>query len=359
MYLDFSRYPKMHYLQTKADELRECLTQIHHFGIVYLGYDTFQQGETIEILEYLRNNKFNIIKAKLRVNLSKTEIENLFLPNNSCIECGSFRWWMVQDTLDLGPLLSVIIHKKEATPDNHCLKQLNKLKGFGDPFVAKEGTIRERFSAINYSMNMIHIPDDYLDFIKDSTPFFSTKEIKVIIKDNATLDLEGASLLSKDELFDIKTRMVRSNKYSFVKSINLLKYRLVNNLEKSYKERERLLQLYRELIEATSYQKRHEQLKQLLTSYTEEKRLLNSFMEELENQNQISINRMIEDDKLLGDVLRLRLLMKFSAFESFINLSQKDFDYLHLLNVDIDNFDKHIILTSALPWKTYGDKNED
>ena len=61
MHLDFQRYSKMHYLQTKADELRESLSKIHHFGIVYLGYDTFQQNETLDILDYLKNNNFNNI----------------------------------------------------------------------------------------------------------------------------------------------------------------------------------------------------------------------------------------------------------------------------------------------------------
>lgn len=353
-----NEYSKMDFIKNRFHDMGDSKEELYKFGVVYFGFDTFSQNEVFEIMEFLNRHGFNIIDYKIRSNLLKTEIENLFLPNNSCIQCSDFRWWMVQETIDLGALMVLIVNHGDATVEKTCLNRLNELKGYGDPIKAEKGTIREKYSAINYSMNMIHVPDDGIEFLKDTTPFYTVQELKEIFRKYNNCEEIGRNFLSQNDQFDIKSRMRNFNqKYSFYSSVTILKFRIIKSMENVSDYCDEILKFYREEYERLKDGEKTLLLEKYQTSKAKEYELYDNFLKNIESVLNIDICNLSSNSKKIRDLIRLQLLQKivFNSTENMLN--HWDFDNLYALNIELDKMDKHIILTSAPLWNSYNQVN--
>lgn len=345
------KYPKMAFLRDRSEKISNNTTDIYKYGSVYFGVDTFSQSEVLDIIQYIQEKGFNIISYKIRTRLLKSEIENLFLPNNSCNECGDFRWWMVQDTIELGPLMVLLIQDPKATVDMSCLKRINSHKGHGNPFNAEKNTIREKFSSINYSMNMVHIPDNTLDFIKDSTPFYDSDELIELINKFKTVKDLGVNFLEYHEIFDINSRQKSFiEKYNFFKSITILKFRIVKSIENKIACKDDILKYYNEKYTSNVYLNRKEIFSNYRDSLEEEMDILVQLKKNISSCLDIGFEETFNNTTIIKDILRLQLFSKLISKDKNIEFNQFDLEQLNYLDIYIPDIDKHIILTSLIQW---------
>jgi len=355
----FEKYDGLNNLTVDIEKVtKENLIRIHGLGVIFLGVDTFLQNEVNSIIKFFMGKGFNILKICLRKRLTRSEVENLFLPNNSCLNCGDFRWWMIQDSMSLGPLMAVIVHLSDSTSDNNCLKRLNFYKGKGDPFEGKPGTIRNDFSAINISMNLIHIPDNYSDFVKDIAPFFSVSEIESILNDTKLIEsrgMKGKNYLSKIELFDIYINSrVNNYKHSFFRSLYITKFELLKAIKGIYEEITQLLDICIDYIITIEKElNRFENLKLMRERNVKEIVLVNEISRKIRSE--------IGNPELSNELLLIEMsdFKKISSYLAFCNednynfVSERFISDIEAEGIVLSAIDRHIILTTCAQWKRY------
>ncbi len=351
MHINMEKYCEISDWTVTLKMLADNSIELYKYGVIYLGADTFRQNETFEIIDFIRNKGFNIIKSKLKANLTRTEIENMFLPNNSCVKCGKFRWWMVESTLMQSPILTIMVFKQDATKDNHCLKQLNAMKGHGNPYIAHKGSIRECFSAINYSMNMIHIPDNYEDFIKDLSPFYSVKELENVLIKNFDSNNKCENYLTEDDMYEISLLLENSVKADIFNSIFNLKFRILKNINIENDYKVELLKMFREIVENSKGKSRQEKKEIMININKKEIELLESiekvFLKESLN---LETKKFFSNDNLIKDINKINILRKLIYIKHYNEIKETIFNNLKDLNIYISDFEKNLLLTSILQW---------
>ena len=221
------KYPGLVYIIDQLMPYKDKMEELYHYGMVLIGPDSFRQGEAINIVEYLQHQGF-VLKAITTKRINRTETENLFLPTSTCMQCKCLKWWMIQDSSSAGEFAAAIFYSKTATKKVSCLKQLNLHKGKSDPLKNTNGVIRHDFKAINICLNLIHVPDTYGDFFKDTSPFYTIPSIFSIIAGSQKIELE-------QELFTVYLYDQAKSSYVFEKTIYKIKYLLTSGLFKNFK----------------------------------------------------------------------------------------------------------------------------
>lgn len=217
---DLEKYEGLSYLIGDIYLHKNEFKDLYKYGMVLLGPDSFIQGEALSIIDFFRKKGFELVALKFR-NLNRTQVENLFLPTSSCTKCGDLKWWMIQDSAEQGVFCSILFFCDDATEELNCLNRLNMYKGKSNPLDNTSGVIRYDFAAINVCLNLIHVPDTYGDFFKDTSPFYEVGELAKITR-------LGKSNFCMEEECNFQIKLHENiNKYSFEILLYKVKYYLV------------------------------------------------------------------------------------------------------------------------------------
>lgn len=323
---------------------------IKNLGAIFLGYDTFLQGEVLSIVNYLENKGFNILKCKVKSRLDRSEAEDIFLADNAHINSG-FKWWMVSDLVTSGPMACILVHFPECK--ENCLTELNYLKGPGDPFENTSETIRGKFKSINIAMNLIHVPDNYSDFMKDTSPFFKVDEIREMvdtISKNNMFKEKGGNYLSKRENFELEFYSERMNSdYSFFKSLYHLKFEILKSLNTNSLERDYLIEVcidFQNVID-NDRNTRVLTMRQILHTENYNVDLILTSLKEL-----ISFEKdLTKIIYFVNDYKKMYLYKKLCDELTFKLVSENDLRQLEAEGVFLPKMHKHILITSLSQWK--------
>lgn len=313
------------------------LDNIYKYGMVLLGPDSFAQREVIDILDFFINCGFELVSLKTKF-LNRTETENLFLPSSSCIKCGNLKWWMIQDSANQGVFSSAVFYCDKADLENNCLKMLNSLKGTSNPVDNNSGVVRYDFSAINVCLNLIHIPDTYGAFFKDSSPFYSVTDIVNIVKKTKKQNLE----LKKFELFLLQRT---TEKYNFEIVAYKIKFLLSSLLDDEDKIKIYYMQQYNKILSIKDRKKRISLVKQNINYETQ---YLENIIRKTIYNKDTGENFF---DKIIDKIYILRLLKVFTVPDIYKGYKRDIFLELKVLGIIVDDFEKLILNTSLIQWK--------
>lgn len=331
------QYEGLQHILGEVEVSSDQLENIYKYGMVLLGPDAFIQGEVIDILEFFRENGFELVSLKTKF-INKTESETLFLPSSSCVKCGNLKWWMIQDSANQGVFCSAIFYNDKANLENNCLTMLNSLKGTSNPIDNKAGVVRFDFSAINVCLNLIHIPDTYGAFFKDTSPFYSIVDIVKIVNRFHKQNLE----LKKFELYLLQKS---TEKYSFERVMYKFKYLLASLLEDEDEIKIYYMKKYNEVVSIHDRKKRISVVKENIKIETQ---YLEKIAKKIINNNNLEEKSF---DKLIDKLYILRLLKIFTIPQLYKSYKKDFFLELRLLGIIADDFEKLILNTSLIQWK--------
>ncbi len=316
-----------------------------NIGAIFLGYDAFLQSEVLNIIKFIESKGFDIVSAKIRTELSKSEIENMFLSDNVHID-KTFKWWMVNELVSSGPMACIIIHKNNK---NSCLYELNKIKGSGDPYKNSQETIRGRFKAINIGMNLIHIPDNYEQLKKDIEPFFNMDQLYKEIYEKKIIDKKHSfNALSQTENFELDFYSNKVNKdFSFFKSLYYLKYEILKSIKKDSEYRKQLQNLCIEYINNIRMT-RDDNLKMMRKYFVLEQEVTEKYINKIKKD---IILDELNDIILLRDLELLSLFSVLSNEEKFDDFNEEDIRKLKGYGIKISAMHEYILITSLQLWR--------
>jgi len=344
------KYRGLTYIIDELNNYQNSLNELYTYGMVLFGPDSFKQTEVFNIIEFLTNKGFKMIAVKIK-RVSKTQAENLFLPTSTCMECGSLKWWMIQDSASLGEFASIIFYSPSATLETNCLAQLNKFKGNSDPLKNSDGVVRYDFKAINICLNLIHIPDTYGDFFKDTSPFYTIPELVEIVNRPVDLNTDFKEQF-KNDLFLIKLYSRNTSFYEFESLIYKIKYLLADALKISEDSLLSLKTHYIHLYNTFEKADNRAQKREIyVESISKEKNIIYSYQELL-----IGLMSKNKDHKgKVHELVKAYCIcdLLYTITDPYLYKQYNDDFFLQLqaLNIYIDAFEKIIVNTSLLQWR--------
>lgn len=349
-----NKYPGLVSIIDEIEPFKSELNHLPHFGMVLFGPDSFKQGEVFNIIEYLKQNGFVLIDIKTK-RITKTETENLFLPTSTCIECRSLKWWMIQDSAEMGEFSAAIFYSEKATQNFNCLNQLNQYKGNSNPLKNNCGVIRHDFKAINVCLNLIHIPDTYGDFFKDTSPFYSVEELFSLFSTRKKRDnrdtIEQKQLAN--QLFLIELYSNNNNYYCFELSFYKVKYFLAEKLYRicNIIKLDELLLHYRKLYAFFKQcSTREERYHVFLTNISSEQEAIFDIQSEIKDQIANHQNKRHFID-LISAYQISELLLMITDPNYFVQTGDSFFTKLTPYDITIDLYEQLIIKTTLFQWK--------
>ena len=337
------KYPGLCYIVDNLKKYKNELTYLHKFGMVLIGPDCFKQHEAENIINFFKEKGFELVDIKLKF-LNRTETENLFLPNSTCTKCDNLKWWMIQDSALTGNFAALVFYDKNANENYNCLKHLNSYKGKSNPLTNSNGKVRYDFSAINICLNLIHIPDNFGDFFKDTSPFFSVKEIiNIINQDNYKLKQRNID----DKLMSIRL-CEYINKYTFEFVNYKFKYLLLQKVIFKNEDIKQIIDHYKKVFELEKSTYSREERNRIF------KENISKELTMIKNCKLSLINKIKKSDKLekvdiyIDDYNILMLLECLTSNNKF-KIEKKDiFKIIESEGIYVDQFEKLIINTSMI-----------
>lgn len=338
---EMKNYEGLHYILEEISKYRDNLDNLCKYGMVLLGPDSFLQNESLDIIDFFEEKGFELVDVCVK-RLSRTLTENLFLPTSSCTKCGNLKWWMIQDSAEQGAFCAALFYCDEADSKNHCLKRLNKYKGKSNPLDNSIGVVRYDYEAINICLNLIHIPDTYGDFFKDTSPFFNVEKMVEIIHNK-----EFTKRHLKNKLFEMKLMQRTGEKYIF----ELILYKIKFNVACLLEDEEHLLDYYKEQYEwfykENNRKKRNMNLKNNIEFEMAYIRSLeDTLISKIHSSNEI--NRLY---RLLDKINIMRILKIFTIPYMYKNYERDVYSELGGYGLIIDDFERLILNTSLIQWK--------
>lgn len=346
---DMKKYKGLKYIVAQLEDIEKELSGLDHYGMVLLGPDSFQQNETKSIIDFFENNNFKIVDIKIK-KISRTESEMLFLPTSTCMNCGDLKWWMIQDATEAGPFAAVLLYCDDLADSTNCLEKLNLYKGKSNPLSNNTGVIRYDFKAINVCLNLLHIPDNYADFFKDTSPFYTVKDIVNILRKKDNLK----EVEINEMKFNITLHERRMKEYVFEETIYKLKYLIAVSIP--------IKAIVRQLL--PTYHSNYEILRQM------DKRELknNLFMNSLETEKAqldklvtYCIGRIKQNENscstcelYVESYDKLRLLSLLTKPNEYKRYQHNFFDRVHGYGVVFSKYEELIINTSLMQWRIDG-----
>lgn len=333
------KYEGLRYLQEEIITCKEKFINLYKYGMVLLGPDSFIQGEALDIVRFFEKNGFKLLKVKFR-KLQKTQVENLFLPTSSCVKCGDLKWWMIQESANKGVFCGALFYCEDGTEKENCLQLLNNFKGKSDPMLNQSGVVRYDFAAINICLNLIHIPDTYGDFFKDSSPFYSIQELANITQ------LKEEQGMDEDYKFEIKLHE-NTSKYLFETLFYKIMYYLACLLK--YDDGQLRKRYYNQYNAIQKLESRKERYLLVKKSMVEEVEILSKAEDTV-----FRLFKNIADKRdlysLIEEIDILRLLKLFSNPLEFKQYNKDIFTELELYGIVCDDYEKLILNTSLIQW---------
>ena len=335
------KYEGLRYLTEELSNYRYDLDNLYKFGMVLLGPDSFLQNESLHIIDFFEEKGFELIDVCVK-RLNRTLTENLFLPTSTCTKCGDLKWWMIQDSAEQGVFCGALFYCDVADNENHCLKRLNVLKGTSNPLDNSTGVVRYDYEAINVCLNLIHIPDTYGDFFKDTSPFYKVEKIVEIIHDK-----EMVKQNLKNKLFKMKLMLRTGEKYIF----ELVLYKAKFNIACLLEDEEYLLDYYQEQYECFHKESSREKRNARLRSNIEFE------MANIRCQEENWINKIHSENererlyRLFDKMNIIRILKIFTSPYMYKKYERDVYKELGGYGLVIEDFDKLILNTSLIQWK--------
>jgi nucleoside diphosphate kinase len=338
---EMKKYKGLHYITEEISNYKYELDNLCKYGMVLLGPDSFLQNEALNIIEFFKGKGFELVDISVK-RLSRTLTENLFLPTSTCTQCGDLKWWMIQDSAEQGAFCAALFYCSDANIDNHCLKRLNAYKGQSNPLDNCIGVVRYDYEAINVCLNLIHIPDTYGDFFKDTSPFYKIEKIVEIIQDK-----DRASQHLKNKLFNMKLMLRTGEKYIF----ELVLYKTKFNIAYLYEDEEQLIEFYKNQYEwfheENSREKRNKKIKSNIeTEMAMLRKLEENLINEMHSENEI------EGMYRLLDRMNIIRILKILTSPFMYKKHERDvYAELEGYGLKINEFERLILNTSLIQWK--------
>lgn len=337
---ELEKYEGLHYITEELSNYRYDLDNLHKFGMVLLGPDSFMQSETLRIIDFYEKRGFELVDVCVK-RLNRTMTENLFLPTSTCTKCGDLKWWMIQDSAKQGAFGVALLYCDDADIEDNCLKRLNAYKGMSNPLDNSTGVVRFDYEAINVCLNLIHIPDSYGDFFKDILPFYKIKELVDIIQDRTM-----TKQFLDNKLFEIKLMLRTGEKYIFEKVLYKTKF----NIACLLKDEKELLDYYKNqykwFSDEKSREKRNTKLKENIRYELERIRNLEYiFLNQIRSEN--DIERVFE---LINKINILRILNLFTSPCMYKVYERDLYNELRGYGLVIEEFEVLILNTSLIQW---------
>ncbi|MFF2483007.1 nucleoside-diphosphate kinase [Paenibacillus sp. NPDC058071] len=331
--------------------------KVERLGAIFLGADAFFQGEVMPIIQFLEDNGFTILRANVKRRLTRNESEEIFLLGSDHLTKNEyFRWWMVNDLVTSGPMTSLLVYS--ADEQSTCLAQLNRLKGAGDPFYNTNDTIRGKFNSVNIAMNLVHVPDNYKDIMKDTAPFYTQEELEAAVQTGLEnvqqAGRRGQTLLPRHELFELKyfsSQLGRN--YSFFKSLYLCKYEILRGIADDYGQKSLLRELCIGYLEDLG-QNRIANLSGMRRIIGEEKALANELFLKIKNEIAAADDSNAEYvNAKCTELNHLYTYLCLSDEDAFHNVKDKQLQQLQSVNPILTDKDELILLTTLSQWAKY------
>lgn len=338
---ELNKYEGLHYKLDEIYEYRNKLNGLSQYGMVLLGPDSFMQNEAINIIEFFQQKNFELIDVRIK-QLNRTMTENLFLPTSTCNKCGNLKWWMIQDSANQGAFCAALFYCAAASDEDNCLSKLNSYKGKSNPLNNIAGVVRYDYEAINVCLNLIHIPDTYGDFFKDTSPFYTVSEIIEIIRDRAKMKSQ-----LQNKFFELELLSRTGEKYIFELVLYKTKYRVASLLigENS------LLSYYQKQYDCFKKEKQREKRNmQLRENIMAEEKKIEAIERELLNKIQMESEK-IKLYQLLDRINILRLLKLITIPNDFKCYEKDIYMELQGYGIVVNSFEKLILNTSLIQWE--------
>lgn len=338
---EMNQYDGLNYITKEISNYRYDLANLCKYGMVLLGPDSFMQNESLCIIEFFEKKGFEIVDVCFK-RLSKTQTENLFLPTSTCTKCGDLKWWMIQDSAEQGAFCAVLFYCDDADNENHCLKRLNAFKGTSNPLDNSTGVVRYDYEAINVCLNLIHIPDTYGDFFKDTSPFYKVKEIVEIIHNR-----EITRQHIKNKFFKMKLMLRTGEKYIF----ELVLYKVKFNIASLLDDEHNLFDYYQNQYEWFHKEKNRKKRNIKL------KKNIEFEMASIKDLEDILINKIqLEHEterlyRLIDKMNILRILKAFTSPDIYKKYERDIYIELRGYGLIIEEFERLILNTSLIQWK--------
>lgn len=336
----------------EVDVYDEEMYYIDNYGAVFLGADSFAQNEVVEIIEHLMKKGFCVVSMEVCTKLSKRELEDVFLVDSTCWESDDFWWWMISDSVKNGPMVALLLYNCQANQDNTCLDMLNVHKGIGNPYKAKKGTIRHDFSSINKCMNLIHIPDNFVQMIKDLSPFYTYEELKGVIRESKNvLTKEMRNLLTYEDISYLKLLSKDEHKISFYNVLYFLKYQILRRISR---KTETVISLRKISIEKAThflvFLDRDDNLQEMRNAFLIERELVKKLIQDYQriiaiNEPKASLLMPLSIDFFLINVYAI-----LCDEERFSEMNEQLLNRVLEEKIIVGEFEKVVLLTTCAHW---------
>ena len=346
-----NKYPGLSNIMDELVASNINVNELSHYGMVLFGPDAFKQGEVLRIIDYLKRNGFVLISVKTQ-KITKTEAENLFLATSTCVQLKKLKWWMIQDSSSAGMFCAAIFYSPTSSEHLNCLCELNLHKGQSNPLKNRPGKIRYDFKAINTCLNLVHIPDTYGDFFKDTSPFYSVSDI-VDIVNHPTGNLAVKEETNKD-IYIVELYSKMDACYSFEFSIYKVKYLLAAKLADYFTSTslfDFIIHLKKTCDAVINEESRTERNSIYICNSDRDKEEIKRIQNEL--YNRITQNGVTREDlsKLITAYQLTELLLDISVPERYAKSYSYFFDHVEVLGIIVDGYDRLIINTTLLQWE--------
>ena len=253
----------------------------------------------------------------------------------------------------IGEFAAVIFYSEKATSEMDCLTLLNRFKGNSNPLNNTEGVVRYDFNAINVCLNLIHIPDIYGDFFKDTNPFYNISELKELVNK----PVEQKNNLRdkyKHEFFLIELYSKSESYYKFELLIYKIKYLLVNSLDNSKNDviyfKDYYMRMYKEFEKINNRQETYSLFVENIKKEMESISKYQDFLIQLISKNERNKNKIYRFIREYEICILLCTITDPDLFKQY-QYKKDYFLQLEAFNIYIDPLEKLIANTSLIQWK--------
>jgi nucleoside diphosphate kinase len=139
------------------------------FGFVLLQTDAVLRHLARPIVERLLEEPCSLRKFKV-TRMESRELDSIYQVNIDFV-WDTYRYRLVDQALELGPVLVLLIEHRDASGGNGH-EALRRLKGRSDPYEAEPGSIRADFESVNSILSLIHSSDSTQDAEREGPIFF-------------------------------------------------------------------------------------------------------------------------------------------------------------------------------------------
>jgi nucleoside diphosphate kinase len=137
------------------------------FGFVLLQTDAVLRHLARPIVERLLEEPYSLRRFKV-TRMESRELDSIYQVNIDFV-WDTYRYRLVDQALELGPVLVLLLEHREPGGGHDALR---RLKGRSDPYEAEPGSIRADFGSVNSILSLVHSSDSTQDAEREGPIFF-------------------------------------------------------------------------------------------------------------------------------------------------------------------------------------------